>query len=253
MQHVANLMLQLVADMTTEQDNSIRRAQGKRLAELREMAGFKSARQAALECGWKESSYRAHENGSRTMGRNDAEKYVNRFNAILGRRQADAQYVLFGGERTRSMSVHSNVPVVGRIGAGAEIMPEFEQVPPEGLFEVEVMLPITSDSVAFEVDGDSMYPRYDPGDIVICLREGTHIENAIGREVAVRTSDGRRYLKRIVRGSEPGVYNLLSHNAEPILGVRPEWVSLIDHVIRSGGWRRMTAEERRATAARASL
>src|SRR5580658_1428941 len=30
------------------------------------------------------------------------------------------------------------VRVVGKIGAGAEILPEFEQIPPEGLFEIDV-------------------------------------------------------------------------------------------------------------------
>ena len=34
------------------------------------------------------------------------------------------------------------VRVVGRIGAGAEILPEFEQIPPEGLFEIELPFPL---------------------------------------------------------------------------------------------------------------
>ena len=49
-----------------------------------------------------------------------------------------------------------SIPVMGRIGAGAEIAPEFEQVPPEGLFEVEVALPLPPGMIGFEVVGDSM-------------------------------------------------------------------------------------------------
>ena len=63
------------------------------------------------------------------------------------------------------------VRVVGRIGAGAEILPEFEQIPPEGLFEIELPFPLPPDSVAFAVEGDSMWPRYDSGDVVICGKD----------------------------------------------------------------------------------
>ncbi len=40
---------------------------------------------------------------------------------------------------------------MGRIGAGATIEPEYEQVPPEGLGEVELPFPIDDDIIAFEV------------------------------------------------------------------------------------------------------
>lgn len=236
--------------MTVDRETEIRKAQGARLAEVRQEAGFKSARSAAIELGWPESSYRAHENGSRTIGRDDAERYLSRFSALVGRRIADPQYVLFGGEKTPFITTRSDVPVVGRIGAGAEILPEFEQVPPDGLYQVEVMVPISGGSVAFEVEGDSMYPRYDHGDIVICTEGGAAFESLVGREAAVKTADGRRYLKRIIRSDIPGAFDLVSHNADTIRGVHLEWASPIDHVIRSGRWRRMTREEMAARESR---
>ncbi|HUB65773.1 MAG TPA: S24 family peptidase [Methylocella sp.] len=130
------------------------------------------------------------------------------------------------------------VQVVGRIGAGAEIMPEFEQIPPEGLYEIEVPFPIATDAIAFQVEGDSMWPRYDPGDVIICWRQGTHVDEVVGWEAAVRTADGKRYLKRIQRGSTSGTFDLESHNAAPIRGVRIEWAAEIKGVVRSGQWRR---------------
>jgi hypothetical protein len=76
-------------------EDEIRKAQGRRLAASRQAAGFNSARQAALECGWPESSYRSHENGSRTIGQDDAHRYIRRFTAA-GAQGYTAKWVLFG-------------------------------------------------------------------------------------------------------------------------------------------------------------
>ena len=130
------------------------------------------------------------------------------------------------------------VQVAGRIGAGAEILPEFEQIPPEGLYEIEVPFPISNDAIAFQVEGDSMWPRYDPGDVIICWRQGTNVDEVVGWEAAVRTTDGKRYLKRIQRGGSSGTFDLESHNAAPIRGVRIEWAAEIKGVVRTGQWRR---------------
>jgi hypothetical protein len=130
------------------------------------------------------------------------------------------------------------VRVVGRIGAGAEIHPEFEQISPESLYEIEVPFPVSTDAVAFQVEGDSMWPRYDPGDVIICWHQGTDAEEVIGWEAAVRTADGKRYLKRIQRGAASGTFDLESHNAAPIRGVRIEWAAEIKGVVRSGQWHR---------------
>lgn len=69
--------------------------------------------------------------------------------------------------------------VVGKIGAGAEILPEYEQIPPEGLFEITVPFPIPEDTIAFEVEGESMWPRYDAGDVIICWKQT--VDPRIGR------------------------------------------------------------------------
>jgi len=136
-----------------------------------------------------------------------------------------------------AVPAHS-VKVVGKIGAGAEIFPEFEQTPPEGLFEIDVPFPVPTDAIAFQIEGDSMWPRYDPGDIVICWRQGNDVKEVIGWEAAVRTTEGKRYLKRIQRGAVGGTFDLESHNAAPIRNVRLEWASEIKGVVRSGQWNR---------------
>jgi hypothetical protein len=71
-----------------------RTEQGRRLRNAREAAGYRSARDAALQNEWPESSYRAHENGTRTIGQDDAERYASRFRAAGV--DVTAQSILFG-------------------------------------------------------------------------------------------------------------------------------------------------------------
>src|SRR6202166_820950 len=58
----------------------------------------------------------------------------------------------------------NSVPIMGRVGAGAVIEPEHEQVPPEGLGEVELPFPIGEETIAFVVAGVSMLPKNEKGD-----------------------------------------------------------------------------------------
>lgn len=60
----------------------LRKVQGERLRSARKAAGYRSARAAALENEWPESSYRAHEAGTRTIGQDDADRYAKRFRAL---------------------------------------------------------------------------------------------------------------------------------------------------------------------------
>jgi repressor LexA len=122
----------------------------------------------------------------------------------------------------------NSVPIMGRVGAAAVIEPEYEQVPPEGLGEIELPFPIDDEVIAFEVAGNSMLPKYEHGDVIVVYREQRHpISSFFGEEAAVRLKTGERYLKTIERGKSPSVVNLTSFNAKPINGVKLEWIGEI--------------------------
>jgi transcriptional regulator with XRE-family HTH domain len=138
------------------------------------------------------------------------------------------------------------VSVVGRIGAGAEVVPIADQ---SEIYEVETTVSLSPGMVGFEVDGDSMWPRYEKGDILICSADGTPVESlAQDAEAAVELTDGRRFIKRVRR--ENGGWRLDSHNAKPIENVKIVWASKVAHVIRVDEVRRVERLVTRVAAAK---
>lgn len=213
-----------------------------RLRAAREAAKFKSARSAALRFGWKPSTYASHENGQTPVPVEAAREYASKF-------RTTAAWILTGEGSQHQTNV---VQVRGLIGAGAEISPDEEQVPEDGLSEIEVPFPLPDDAIAFQVEGESMWPRYDSGDVVICRNREREPADLIGWEAAVRTSGGRRYLKRLRQGGRKGTFDLESHNAPPIKGVKVLWASEVHSVVRAGQWHRLNNAGRKRAMKRAT-
>src|SRR5436305_10665002 len=137
----------------------------------------------------------------------------------------------------------NSVPIMGRVGAGAAIEPEHEQVPPEGLGEVQLPFPISEETIAFEVAGDSMLPKYENGDVIVVYREQRHpLASFYGEEAAVRVKTGECYLKTIERGKSSTLVNLTTCNAKPTNEVQLDWIADICVTLPRGQIERLRAK-----------
>ena len=145
------------------------------------------------------------------------DKITEIYNAITGKSEIT--------RNTESLS-KSYVPLMGYVGAGGKIEPDFGEMSPDGLGVIEIPFSMPADMVAFRVRGDLMLPVYREGHIIIVYRNQTKpLEAFYGEEAVVQTSDGRRFIKTIMRGAD-GV-NLVSWNARPMEGVKLEWIGEI--------------------------
>jgi transcriptional regulator with XRE-family HTH domain len=118
------------------------------------------------------------------------------------------------------------VPLVGYIGAGAEVYP-FDGASLGGdLDQVETPPHESRALVAVEVRGDSMFPAYREGDLIYYARDGAVVnETAIGAECVVKIADGPTLVKTLMRGSQASLWTLLSYNAPPLENVAIEWAA----------------------------
>lgn len=119
------------------------------------------------------------------------------------------------------------VPVVGYVGAGAEIFSiddhekgagmDYVDAPPGG---------ISKSAVALVVKGDSMLPVFEAGDIIYYDRQDNgDLSHLIGKNCVVRLRDGRTFVKKLQHSN--GAYWLHSHNADPIIDAQIEWAARV--------------------------
>ncbi len=129
----------------------------------------------------------------------------------------------------------ASVPLVGRIGAGGEII--YEETPAVDLPRP----PGASGKIeALEVQGSSMLPRYSSGDIVFIAAEARGVvQEDVGEFCAVRLVSGETYVKQLAHGSRPGFFNLRSLNADDIVDVEVEWATPILFVMPRAARRRL--------------
>lgn len=146
----------------------------------------------------------------------------------------------FGEDAPLAKERQSIIPIMGRIGAGGDISPDMEQVPEGGLERVELPFSMPAEMIGFEVSGDSMRPAYDDRDVVVCfVQQRRAVEFYLGKEVAVRTAEGKRYLKRLSRGPTARTFNLESWNAKTLIGERIEWIGEIVATVTAEGVRHL--------------
>ena len=107
------------------------------------------------------------------------------------------------------------IPVVGYIGAGAEVLAIDDHMKGDGLEFVEAP-PGMLNGIALIVRGNSMSPVYKDGYTIFIEKTLFSIESLVGDDCYVQLADGRCFLKTLHYGSKPGTFTLLSYNAPPI-------------------------------------
>lgn len=124
------------------------------------------------------------------------------------------------------------VAVAGRVGAGSlvPLVDGFEKG--DGLFHVTRpdLLPAHG-VVAVEVDGDSMAPMYQPGHVLFFSRKADTgvMDEDIGKPCVIEDQDRNAWVKLLKRGSQPGLWNLVSLNpgAESMWDVKINWAARV--------------------------
>ena len=143
------------------------------------------------------------------------------------------------------------IPIKGIAGAGGEIFCDGDD--DGGYGEVECPIFFTSnynDIVAVQVRGDSMFPVFQDGWVVyyterrdlelptILLQGGQvpynpkgSIDDPLGdfinKPCIVKLRNGRTMLKTLKKGSEKGLYNLVSYNSPDMENMEVEWAAKI--------------------------
>lgn len=149
---------------------------------------------------------------------------------MVGCKQADVQRIESGEVRSSkylasvlkilriSEDVQAKIPVVGYVGAGAEVFAIDDHAKGDGFDEVPAP-PGMLNGIALIIRGNSMDPKYEDGEVVYIEKTLYSVESLIGAICYVQLADGRCYLKKLQYGSRPGTFNLISLNAPAIIDV----------------------------------
>lgn len=123
------------------------------------------------------------------------------------------------------------IQVVGYVGAGQRIQVYEEAFDPDEAIDRPPMT--QGDLLAVEVRGDSMLPLAEEGWHIVYTAEATVDENAVINRVCVvqLDEDESMLVKRVVRGSKPYHYHLLSLNAPAIEDARLRWAAVVKAIV----------------------
>lgn len=185
------------------------RAEAVRLKKAREKAGYATPADAARAMGIPESTYYAHENGTKGLTRSGA-RYARFFRVSL-------DWLIEGRGEMRLPEYRDprkiSVSLYGSVGAGFMVEPITNTSYADALDEID--LPDMEFVGALRVRGESQYPRYLHGEIVLYdLRPETPY-SLKGKYAVIDCLDGRRVLKILAREMPSGTWQLDSHNAPP--------------------------------------
>ena len=202
-----------------------------RLKAARRRAGFKTAAAAAAHFNWNRNTYSSNENGNAPYSYRMAKEYGAAFDV--------SPQWLYDGLGASDPDVPppppaarlSLVPVIGRVGADTEGRVLFASgqdagdlvpLPPGG----------TDKAVALRIVGHSMRGVADEGGLIYFEDQRTPpTPDMFGHVVVVETLEGEVLVKRLLRGSRSGRYDLESVVGPVREDARIRWAAHITAII----------------------
>jgi len=199
-----------------------------RLKQARLEAGFETAAGAADAHGWNRNTYASNENGNASFSYRRAREYGEAFGVI-------PTWLYEGSGPMRPSDDEAAAPImvriVGNVGAnpdgtilyatgqdGGDLVP----LPPGG----------TERAAALRVVGHSMQGLADDGALIYFEDQHTPpTADMLGHVVVVETASDEVLIKRLLRGSKPGLYDLESVAGPTLHDAKLRWAAHITAII----------------------
>jgi len=195
-----------------------------RLRQARVAKGFETATAAADAFGWNRNTYVANENGYAPFSYRRAKEYAQAFGVR-------PEWLYDAAGAMLPVAEPGYVPVIGRVGANPEGLVLFATgqepgdlapVPPGG----------TEDARALLVVGHSMRGLADDGALIYFEDQKTApTSDMLGHVVVVETDTDEVLVKRLLRGSRSGLYDLESVAGPTRHDARLRWAAHITAII----------------------
>lgn len=141
------------------------------------------------------------------------------------------EWLLAGRERQVALPM---VPVVGYVGAGAEVLPIDDHAKGHGMDEAPPFPGQDGPAVAVRVRGESMLPQLEDGWLLYYSRPDGSAgvpDDCLNRLCVVQVDDGPMLVKRLERGRRKGFWRLVSTNASPREDVRLDWAARVRAIV----------------------
>jgi SOS-response transcriptional repressor LexA len=195
-----------------------------RLRAARQATGFETASAAADAFGWNRNTYASNENGNAPFSYRRAKEYA----AAFGVRP---EWLYDAAGAMRPAAAEGFVPIIGRVGANPEGLVLFATGQEPG--DLAPLPPGGGEqAVALRVVGHSMRGVADDGALIYFEDQRTPpTPDMLGHVVVVETDTDEVLVKRLLRGSRSGVFDLESVAGPTRQDARLRWAAHITAII----------------------
>lgn len=195
-----------------------------RLRQARIDRGYDTAASAADAHGWSRNTYASNENGNAPFSYRRAKEYAAAF-------AVSPEWLYDASGPMQSAAASGFVPVIGQVGANPDGIvlfalgqdpAELAPIPPGG----------SDQARALKVSGHSMRGVADDGALIYFEDQRTPpTPDMLGHVVVVETDTDEVLVKRLLRGSRPGLFDLESVAGPVRQDARIRWAAHITAII----------------------